>query len=102
MPHYEISHDAEQDLQEIINYTIDHHGIKQMRSYVAKLEKCAKNLALRRGHFQEIPVEDKIVRVKHCQHHYIFGFDKNNHPFEVIAILHERMDLMERLSHRLV
>lgn len=102
MPFYDTSYDAEQDLQEIINYTIDYHGVAQMEVYIAKLNKCAENLAQKQGHFQEIDVNGKIVLVKHCQHHYIFGLVRDDLPMLVIAVFHERMDLMKRLRNRLL
>lgn len=98
---YETSFDAEHDLQAIIDYTIENHGFAQMQTYVSQLENCAENLAKKQGTFRELEVKNTKVRVKHCQHHYIFGFDRVNQPFKVIAIFHERMDLMLRLRGRL-
>ena len=101
MPNYETSVDAEQDLQKIIDYTVDRHGPDQVRVYISDLDHCANNLAQRIGHYKNIPAQGKTIRVKHCQHHYIFGFDREDAPFLIIAIFHERMDLMQRLKNRL-
>ncbi len=101
MSNFEVSFDAEQDLLDIISYTIENHGVPKMELYIAKLEKCADQLAMKQGHFRVIDVDYKSVRVKHCQHHYIFGFDRDSSVFEVIAIFHERMDLIRRLEIRL-
>ena len=98
---YEISHDAEQDLQEIISYTTDNYGIAKMAEYVNGLEQCTESIAKKQGHYREVDVNNKIVRVKHCQHHYIFGLVRQDLPLLVIAVFHERMDLMKRLSNRL-
>ena len=36
-----------------------------------------------------------------CQHHYIFSLTRQNAPAVVLAVLHERMDLIARLRNRL-
>ena len=46
---YETSHDAEQDLQEIISYTTDNYGIAKMAEYVNGLEKCTESIAKKTG-----------------------------------------------------
>ncbi|MCX7285260.1 MAG: type II toxin-antitoxin system RelE/ParE family toxin [Novosphingobium sp.] len=41
------------------------------------------------------------LRMLRCQHHYIFCLPRDAAPALVVAILHERMDLMTRLAARL-
>jgi plasmid stabilization system protein ParE len=41
------------------------------------------------------------LRMMHCEHHYIFCLPRKTAPAMVIAVLHERMDLMVRLAERL-
>jgi plasmid stabilization system protein ParE len=41
------------------------------------------------------------VRSALCQHHRIFGLVSAEGSMMVLAVLHERMDLMERLKARL-
>ena len=41
------------------------------------------------------------MRVTHCQHHYIFGILRENSPMLIVAILHERMDMIKQLENRL-
>jgi plasmid stabilization system protein ParE len=36
-----------------------------------------------------------------CEHHYIFCLSRDDAPALVVAIFHERMDLMVRLTDRL-
>jgi len=101
MPIYETSYEAEQDLQGIIDYTLEMHGIDQMNKYINALDQCAENMAQSIGQFKEVDVLGDSVRVKLCQHHYIFGLMRNSQPFLILAILHERMDLMNQLKNRL-
>ncbi|MCL2894699.1 hypothetical protein [Brenneria tiliae] len=41
------------------------------------------------------------LRMAHCEHHYVFCLPRENEPVLVVAIFHERMDLMTRLAERL-
>lgn len=98
---YEMSPDAESDLDEIIEYTNKKHGSEQVLKYVADLEKCSDDLATEYGHYKEFPDIHPALRMKHCQHHYIFGLMRASLPMLVIAILYERMDLLVNLEERL-
>jgi plasmid stabilization system protein ParE len=101
MPLYKLSNDAEIDLAEITEYTYENHGTTQTLKYIDQLDECTNNLASGDGHYKE---ESKIhpqLRIKHCQHHYIFGVMRSSQPMLVVAILHERMKLIERVKKRL-
>jgi len=98
---YEITEDAEQDLQSNTFYTFERYGEKQTRKYMEQLKNCAENMATGQGYFKEINDLIPNLRVKHCQHHYIFGLMRDNHPMLVIAVFHEKMDLMVQLDKRL-
>jgi plasmid stabilization system protein ParE len=41
------------------------------------------------------------LRVARCEHHHVFCLLREDAPALVVAILHERMDLMARLADRL-
>lgn len=41
------------------------------------------------------------LRLAHCGHHYIFCLPREDAPALIVAVLHERMDLMLRLAARL-
>lgn len=41
------------------------------------------------------------LRVAHYEHHYVFCLPRENAPALIVAIFHERMDLMTRLIDRL-
>jgi plasmid stabilization system protein ParE len=43
MPSYELTSYAEEDLTDIIEYTVNNYGIAHVRDYVAALETCAEN-----------------------------------------------------------
>jgi len=101
MPSYELSTEAEFDLEEITEYTYKKHGAVQTLKYIDGLEENAHNLASSHGHYKELLQIHPNLRMKHYQHHYIFGIIKENKPMLIIAILHERMKIVARLKKRL-
>ncbi|MCG8640636.1 MAG: type II toxin-antitoxin system RelE/ParE family toxin [Desulfobacterales bacterium] len=98
---YERSHAALNDWQEIVEYTLERHGVAQTEKYMAGLIGCIESMAKHEGHFKETEVKGRTIRIKHCRKHYIFGLVRDNGPLMIIALFHERMDLMTRLKNRL-
>ena len=103
MPDYKLTTHAEQDLRDIARYTIDKWGMTQAERYEAILSKRFQEIA--QG---VIPPRTFLKRrpdllFTHCGHHYIFYMQSKNSANPIIlAVLHERMDLMQRLKNRLV
>lgn len=98
---YEISKAAAKDWRNIVHYTLKKFGKKQVKKYTDSLIKCLDDLASEKGQFKTINISNHKVLVKRCQKHYIFALNKSDHPLLIIAILHERMDLMQRLQDRM-
>jgi len=98
---YALTDAAEADLRDIIRYTRKQWGVAQVRRYVAKLKVSMTNVAIGKGAFREIRTIYPALRVAHCEHHYIFCLPRKNAPAWIIAIFHERMDLMQRIADRL-
>lgn len=98
---YQISDAAAEDWHNIVNYTLTQHGETQTRKYMAALEKGIEKMAL--GDLPDKNWDDlyPALRSTHCEHHYIFGVIRTDAPMLVIAILHERMNLMTQLQKRL-
>ncbi len=102
MPEYEISPGAQRDLLDIACYTIKTWGLKQADRYESALRK----------HFNAIG--DGTARARHplshrpellvsrCEHHYTFYQKRENLCPLILAVFHEKMDLMTRLQSRLV
>jgi len=92
---------AEADLREIIRYTRKQWGDTQVRSYIAKLESGIVRVAAGEGAFKDMTALYPALRMVRCEHHYIFCLPRDDAPSLVVAIFHERMDLMMRLADRL-
>ncbi|EOJ8974971.1 type II toxin-antitoxin system RelE/ParE family toxin [Escherichia coli] len=76
-------------------------GGAQVRRYIARLEHDIADLAAGRGSFRDMSELFPELRMIHCEHHYVFCLPRGSAPALVVAIFHERMDLMTRLSERL-
>lgn len=76
-------------------------GGAQARAYARKLETCIENMVAGVGSCRDMDGLYPGLRVTRCEHHYIFCVVGPEPPALVVAIFHERMDLMVRIGMRL-
>jgi len=98
---YILTDEAAADVRAIIRATRQRWGTAQMRRYMKKLETGIAKLASGQGVFKTLDVLHPGLRVAHCEHHYVFCLPREHAPALIVAIFHERMDLMQRLANRL-
>jgi plasmid stabilization system protein ParE len=98
---YVLTAAAEVDLRGIIRYTRNRWSDAQARRYIAKLEQGIARLAAGQGSFRDMSALFPALRMAHCEHHYVFCLPREEAPPLIVAIFHERMDLMARLADRL-
>jgi len=98
---YTLTSAAEDDLRSIIRYTRKQWGDAQVRSYIARLEEGIIRLATGLGPFKDVGDLHPELRMNRCEHHYIFCLPRDDEPALIVAIFHERMDLLIRLESRL-
>lgn len=100
MPEFLLSRGAEADLSKIAIYTLETWGVEQARKYqdaiTQHFHKLASDAIRTKAAF---PHRDDI-RVSRCEHHYVFSV-KRRGVIGILAVLHERMDLLTRLRARL-
>ncbi|WP_391528796.1 type II toxin-antitoxin system RelE/ParE family toxin [Photorhabdus akhurstii] len=101
MTGYVLTAAAESDLRGIIRYTRKQWGDAQVRRYIAMLEQGIANLADGRGVFKDMSALFLGLRMGRYEHHYVFCLPREGAPALIVAIFHERMDLMTRLADRL-
>ena len=101
MAGYVLTEAAESDLRAIVRYTRKKWGNAQVRQYIAKLEKGMASLAGGQGVFKDMSDLFPDLRMGWYEHHYIFCLPREDAPALIVAIFHERMDLMTRLDDRL-
>lgn len=88
------------DLDNIWEYSLENWGQTQAETYISQLEQSCHGLT-QNGHVSRalLALPANIDYIK-SQHHYIF-FVKSEKVVTILAILHERMDLIARLEDRL-
>lgn len=97
---YILTTTAEAELRDIIAYSFERWGDRQAEIYSANLLACMNAIAGGRGTFLDLRLHPDLRMLK-CGHHYIFCLLRQDSPSLVIALLHERMDIMTRLDDRL-
>jgi plasmid stabilization system protein ParE len=98
---FEFDPDARADLREITRYSRKRWGKARGRAYTDALKRCIENLAKGIGFYKDLSEISPHLRMVLCQHHYVFVLPRENAPAVVLAILHERMDIIARLKARL-
>lgn len=92
---------AEADLRGIVRYTRKAWGEAQARRYAAQLEHGIEAVVRGQGAFRDMSALYPGLRMARCEHHFIFVLPRDGAPALVVAIFHERMDLMVRMQERL-
>ncbi len=98
---YVLQSSAAKDLRSIVRYTRETWGAAQARAYSEKLRTGLQRLAEGQGSYKTLGDIHPSLRVARCEHHYIFCLWREGAPAIIIAILHERMDLIARITDRL-
>jgi toxin ParE1/3/4 len=101
MAGYVFTAEADEDLDGIVDYTRRQWGDAQARRYLAQMRLSLDRIADAGGRFKIETSFSHPVRVMRCQHHYIYCVPRENLPALIVAILHEKMDLMARIAERL-
>ena len=98
---YVLTAAAEADVRSVVRYTRQQWGEAQVRTYMDKLERGIEQLVAGQGAVKDMDSLYPGLRMVHCERHYIFCLPRDSAPPLIIAIFHERMDLMVRLADRL-
>lgn len=85
-------------MREIIRYTRKQWGDAQVRRYIAKLEQGIARPATGQAPFKDMSALHPAMRMVQCEHQYVFCLPQHDAPALIVAIFHERMNLMARLD----
>lgn len=99
MKSYDLTLAAEEDLRGIWEYSCETWGIDQADRYLDQIEACCEAIGSDQARSKAHDALPDDVRVHRCEHHYLFWLI-GDRPI-ILAILHERMDLVNRLKDRL-
>jgi len=98
---YRLTRSAAADLHKVVRYTMQQWGKTQCQAYIAQIEAAAKELAFGKGVYKSRDDLLPGLRVRRAGKHYLFCIPRRNKPALILAILHERMDMIARLQERL-
>ena len=98
---YVLTKHAEADLEEIARYTIIEWGEDQASLYIDKLQQYFQKLVTKHVRSKTFSPQFPHVFVTSCESHYVFYLHHENEKPLIIAVLHERMDMLARLKKRL-
>ncbi len=99
---YVLSKSAAADLRATVRYTQKRWGRDQVVAYVRQLQNGIERLASGGSDGKDLSELYPGLRMLHCQSHYIFCLPRDHAPALIVAIFHERMDLIARLASRLI
>lgn len=82
--------DAEQDLLDIAQYTIETWGKAQAARYLDLLEQTCERILPEHGHLGRSIPKRPSLRAWRCERHIVY-FHESERGIEIVRILHERM-----------
>ena len=90
-------------LDEIWNYTENHHGKTQAKKYVNELFDYLEMIRKEPALWRSTPIESqsKILYFVKYRHHFIYFQQMVDDKIRVAALLHESMDIPHKLSKEL-
>lgn len=98
MAKYHLTHLAVQDLSDIWNYTFDTWSERQADNYYEDLVKSFESIATNPGQGRSFDGIWKDLYGLPVNRHIVFYRILSNEQVEITRILHERMDLKNRLK----
>ena len=98
---YVLTTGAEADLRAVVRYTRRQWGDAQALTYADRLRICIEALSVGKNAGRDSSALYPGLRMARCEHHYVFCMPRPEAPALIVAILHERMDLIARISDRL-
>lgn len=97
---YRFVRDAQRDLKAIWRYTFRTWGERQAEKYTGGIKSCCETLAAHPARGKLLPGIGESIRSYRYEHHYIFYLEQEQ-EIVILAILHERMDLVRQLQTRI-
>jgi plasmid stabilization system protein ParE len=98
---YELSEAADGDLQAIARYTAETWGVEPARHYGELVENHFQAIGCHKARTRGFLKHRPELRVSRVEHHFVFHLVRENQSPLILAVLHEKMDLMSRLRNRL-
>jgi toxin ParE1/3/4 len=101
MASFDLAPEAEADLDDIFNYTARLWGADQGYKYLMQLNECAEKIGVGNSSHKDFSHIRPGLRSFSCQQHYIYFARMEDMSVRIVAVLHEKMDLMARIAGRI-
>jgi toxin ParE1/3/4 len=101
MPTYQLTTLAREDLRAVALYTLSQWGIDQARQYQTSLENCFRAIGESEIRGRAFIKRRPDLLFTRCEHHFVFFVRRENQCPLILAVFHEKMDLMRRIEARL-
>jgi plasmid stabilization system protein ParE len=98
---YVLSWEAEHDLFGIFQYTLKTWCSEQLARYQKALVSALNAIASGRMHGRSLSKNLPEVLFVKAEHHYVFYITEDQKKPLIIAIFHEKQDIVRRLTQRL-
>jgi len=96
---YRISHKAKIDLEDIWFYTFENWSLNQADSYISTIFKTIKRISKNPQSGQDYShIRKGYLRIRSQKHFIFYKINRSKECVDIIRILHERMDLKERIT----
>ena len=96
---YRISHKAEIDLEDIWFYTFENWSVKQADIYITTIFKTIKKISKDPQTGKDYShIRKGYLRIRSQKHFIFYKINRYEKCVDIIRILHERMDLNERIA----
>lgn len=99
---YELSLDADHDLQDVARYTLNNWGKSFLHKYrnglKAKFKSIAEKSVMKKTFLNQFPE----LYVTKYRYHFIFYLHKAGQKPLIIGVIHEQRDIVSRLNERLL
>ena len=99
MTSYKISVEAQKDLEKIWVYTLDTWSLEQADRYMNQIFEEIEYISVKPKNGKDFNyIRKGYLRVKVKFHFIFYKIDNKNKVVEIIRILHQRMDVEDRLK----
>lgn len=99
---YELTKDAENDLREVAHYTLKQWGKEALERYRGGIKKTFQDIGQNKIIKRQFSEHYPELLVTKYKYHYIFYLTENLSKPVIIGVIHERRDIVNRLSERLL
>jgi toxin ParE1/3/4 len=98
---FELSPEADADVDGIFDYTAQTWGAEQAYKYLLQINTCAERIGTGKGVYKDLSNIRHALRSMRCQQHGIFFVRMEDMSARIVGVLHAKMDLLARIAERL-